>query len=1217
MKKLFFFLLSFCIYCFAFSQQNGLILAGNLNGEVIDLISNQPIENVKVFIYQRDVDYGPNGEPILNPVENSILISELRTDKLGKFQIELSLRKETDYFNLRIESENKETLYKNIVTISNGENVEIILQMTPLNPNAIQQDEIEKVLKDEIFKKDYDKMMDSEKQSEELKKKSNQILEESFHQSSSSSSSCTYSSIPINVYVSNLYNGYNGSSTGSGYTGYIGFDEYIAGVVQGEISAFTSNIETKKAQAVAARTFSMSRHLSGLAVNIGQAYNDNPNSSSVNSSNLTSQQIILYNGNVIDAKYSARCNGDYTQNANEGTWSPNTNCNRSGSIVPYLKSVTCSGHVNCQNTGESKCCNVIISTSNVSGYIYGHGVGMCQRGIIQRGPEGWDYVDMINHYYTGVCIANTSINTTPPICDNDNPCSPKPLSINTSGSCINTNCSTVNATPPSPDIPFYGSSTCATPYQAGRYDDDVWFSITPSTTAPITIKVTPTSNISNFDVTVGLYQGSCSNPTQVGCGTSGGKGVAESLVFTPTANTTYLIRVFSYDIGSTYSGNFDICVTTPATSPTLAVSPASLTLGASSGSNGSISVSSNVSWTASDNASWLSISPTSGSNNGTITVTATSANTSTSSRNGTVTITGSGITRTVSVTQDGATPTPTLTVSPSSLTLGATSGSNGQINVSSNLSWTASDDASWLSVSPTSGSNNGTITVTATSANTGTSSRSGTVTITGSGITRTVSVTQDANTTCDPTPSATTANFTSSGGSGSFNINVGAGCYWNIYNSCSTMLTNIAPTDGYGPATVTYNVLSNNNSTSRNCQITIQQNLKSHKVTQEGNCTVPTSPTSATATQTTITSGQSTTLEVNGGALNSAPNWVWYTGNCGGSQIGTGATLSVSPSSTTTYYVQASACGTTTTCRSVTINVSSGCYAPSAPASCTTSIGNPANGLQHITNLSCDSVSGADGYSFEFTWDGITWNINWAQTPDHINTVNNGDSPNEPIYYRVRAFKCTPQQYSNYTYASPQPIYTACDDPVAPSINGISSNSFNVTLNTETPIANPSYTTYSIYCVSTNQYVQTNGTLGGQEVFQTKNQWGTKAVTGLMNNREYIFYAKARNNNGDVRYNPSNTVSYIISGINDVPASDKIKIKPNPTTGKFEISEIETLGNECKVEIIDNLGSLIYISVYKNFGNKISLDLSPYTEGLYLIKLSNNEVSYQKKVIKK
>ena len=89
------------------------------------------------------------------------------------------------------------------------------------------------------------------------------------------------------------------------------------------------------------------------------------------------------------------------------------------------------------------------------------------------------------------------------------------------------------------------------------------------------------------------------------------------------------------------------------------------------------------------------------------------------------------------------------------------------------------------------------------------------------------------------------------------------------------------------------------------------------------------------------------------------------------------------------------------------------------------------------------------------------------------------------------------------------------------------------------------------------------------------------------------------------------------SGITNANFNSNIKIYPNPTTDKFEISEIESLGNECKVEIINNLGSLIYVSVYKNFGNKISLDLSPYPVGMYMIKLSNNEVSYQKKVIKK
>ncbi len=86
-------------------------------------------------------------------------------------------------------------------------------------------------------------------------------------------------------------------------------------------------------------------------------------------------------------------------------------------------------------------------------------------------------------------------------------------------------------------------------------------------------------------------------------------------------------------------------------------------------------------------------------------------------------------------------------------------------------------------------------------------------------------------------------------------------------------------------------------------------------------CTPPTSPSSATATLTTIIPGQSTTLKVNGGVLNSAPDWVWYTGSCEGTKVGTGTSLSVSPTKTTTYYVRASACGSSTICREVTVTV--------------------------------------------------------------------------------------------------------------------------------------------------------------------------------------------------------------------------------------------------------------------------------------------------------
>jgi pectate lyase len=81
-----------------------------------------------------------------------------------------------------------------------------------------------------------------------------------------------------------------------------------------------------------------------------------------------------------------------------------------------------------------------------------------------------------------------------------------------------------------------------------------------------------------------------------------------------------------------------------------------------------------------------------------------------------------------------------LTLGSSSLSFGAAAASSN-IAVTSNLSWTVTDDQSWLSTTPTSGSNNGNFAVNAT-ANTGTANRSGTVTVTGGGITRTVAVTQ-------------------------------------------------------------------------------------------------------------------------------------------------------------------------------------------------------------------------------------------------------------------------------------------------------------------------------------------------------------------------------------------------------------------------------------------------------------------------------------------
>lgn len=37
-------------------------------------------------------------------------------------------------------------------------------------------------------------------------------------------------------------------------------------------------------------------------------------------------------------------------------------------------------------------------------YGYGHGVGMSQQGADYYAMQGWDYVDILTHYYTGTTV---------------------------------------------------------------------------------------------------------------------------------------------------------------------------------------------------------------------------------------------------------------------------------------------------------------------------------------------------------------------------------------------------------------------------------------------------------------------------------------------------------------------------------------------------------------------------------------------------------------------------------------------------------------------------------------------------------------------------------------------------------------------------------------------------------------------------------------------
>ena len=198
----------------------------------------------------------------------------------------------------------------------------------------------------------------------------------------------------------------------------------------------------------------------------------------------------------------------------------------------------------------------------------------------------------------------------------------------------------------------------------------------------------------------------------------GGTGLDMTNNFDPASLTTWGNRIVNGTNGIRATSVLATVFGTPTNN--LAVSPTTLSF-ASAASSSPVTVTANVSWTVTDNQTWITASPTGGTNNGSFTVSAT-ANTGTAARTGTVTVTGGGLTRTIAVTQ--AAPTANnLTLSQTALSL-ASAASSSAVNVTANVSWTVTDDQTWLSASPTSGSNNGSFTVSAT-ANTGTTSRSG------------------------------------------------------------------------------------------------------------------------------------------------------------------------------------------------------------------------------------------------------------------------------------------------------------------------------------------------------------------------------------------------------------------------------------------------------------------------------------------------------------
>ena len=241
-------------------------------------------------------------------------------------------------------------------------------------------------------------------------------------------------------------------------------NEYLIGVVAGEMPA-SFNIEALKAQAVVSRTYLLKRIKNNNIIidsTMQQVYKDNNELKNMWKNDFdkyynkikkavldTDKIAIYYNGDYIDALYHSTSNG-YTLNS-ENVWS---------NAIPYLKSVESKWDLNAssylKNTNKdiayvlslfgiddinkiqivsrddtnhvkeikvgdkiykgtsfrsllklrSTDFDIIVNDNSVVFITrgFGHGVGMSQYGANGMANEGYNYIDILNHYYTNVSI---------------------------------------------------------------------------------------------------------------------------------------------------------------------------------------------------------------------------------------------------------------------------------------------------------------------------------------------------------------------------------------------------------------------------------------------------------------------------------------------------------------------------------------------------------------------------------------------------------------------------------------------------------------------------------------------------------------------------------------------------------------------------------------------------------------------------------------------
>lgn len=256
---------------------------------------------------------------------------------------------------------------------------------------------------------------------------------------------------------------------------------------------------------------------------------------------------------------------------------------------------------------------------------------------------------------------------------------------------------------------------------------------------------------------------------------------------------------------------------TPTVIPELSLSDLAANFEATGALEKTVSVTSNVDWTVSCPDAWVTVSPASGTGNGTFKI-SVQENKAFDARTSTVTVKAGDKSSTVKVSQLGL--TPSILVAPATLEIDA-AGGTVSVDVTSNSPWTVSvpSDGSWATPDATSGEGNKKVTFTV-APNTAFEARSVEITFTAQDKKATVKITQAAPA---PTLEVNPTAISIEADGGAQEITVTSNAPWTV--TVAEDWITVEPASGEGDGKVLVTVAGSDVRTARSAVVTVKETV--------------------------------------------------------------------------------------------------------------------------------------------------------------------------------------------------------------------------------------------------------------------------------------------------------------------------------------------------------------------------------------------------------